>query len=107
MTGGMGGIGFTLAKHLAETYQVKLVFMSRVQIRERSAWLDLRDAEGKEAETVKKLMTLEELGADVQVVHGDVSDQDAVQKAVQLAHTSFGDLHGVIHAAGEADGKII
>ncbi|MGK9389361.1 type I polyketide synthase [Bacillus sp. RK1064] len=107
MTGGMGGIGFTLAKHLAETYQAKLVFMSRVQIRERSAWHELRDADGKEAETVKKLMTLEELGADVQVVHGDVSDQDAVQKAVQLAHTSFGDLHGVIHAAGEADGKII
>lgn len=52
-------------------------------------------------------MVLEELGADVQTVHGDVSDKDAVQKAIQLAHTSFGDLHGVIHAAGEADGKII
>ncbi|MGG8473415.1 SDR family oxidoreductase, partial [Rahnella sp. PAMC25617] len=50
---------------------------------------------------------LEELGADVLTVHGDVSDKDAVQKAIQLAHTSFGDLHGVIHAAGEADGKII
>lgn len=52
-------------------------------------------------------MTLEELGADVQAVQGDVSDKDAVQKAVQLAHTAFGHLHGVIHAAGEADGKII
>ncbi|MFX0571926.1 SDR family NAD(P)-dependent oxidoreductase [Bacillus pumilus] len=107
LTGGMGGIGFTLAQHLAETYQAKLVFLSRSQIRERSAWHELRDADGKEAETVKKLMTLEELGADVQTVHGDVSDKDAVQKAVELAHTSFGDLHGVIHAAGEADGKII
>ncbi|MEK4182377.1 type I polyketide synthase [Bacillus sp. FSL K6-1145] len=107
LTGGMGGIGFTLAQHLAETYQAKLVFLSRSQIRERSAWHELRDADGKEAETVKKLMTLEELGADVLTVHGDVSDKDAVQKAIQLAHTSFGDLHGVIHAAGEADGKII
>ncbi|RAU04325.1 polyketide synthase [Bacillus pumilus] len=107
LTGGMGGIGFTLAQHLAETYQAKLVFLSRSQIRERSAWGELRDADGKEAETVKKLMVLEELGADVQTVHGDVSDKDAVQKAIQLAHTSFGDLHGVIHAAGEADGKII
>ncbi|MEB2359020.1 SDR family NAD(P)-dependent oxidoreductase [Bacillus pumilus] len=107
LTGGMGGIGFTLAQHLAETYQAKLVFLSRSQIRERSAWHELSDADGKEAETVKKLMTLEELGADVLTVHGDVSDKDAVQKAVQLAHTTFGDLHGVIHAAGEADGKII
>lgn len=107
LTGGMGGIGFTLAQLLAETYQAKLVFLSRSQIRERSAWGELRDADGKEAETVKKLMVLEELGADVQTVHGDVSDKDAVQKAIQLAHTSFGDLHGVIHAAGEADGKII
>ncbi|AVM22922.1 type I polyketide synthase [Bacillus pumilus] len=107
LTGGMGGIGFTLAQHLAETYQAKLVFLSRSQIRERSAWHELSDADGKEAETVKKLMTLEELGADVLTVHGDVSDKDAVQKAVQLAHKTFGDLHGVIHAAGEADGKII
>ncbi|WP_144557827.1 SDR family NAD(P)-dependent oxidoreductase [Bacillus pumilus] len=107
LTGGMGGIGFTLAQHLAETYQAKLVFLSRSQIRERSVWNELRDADGKEAETVKKLMTLEELGADVLTVHGDVSDKDAVQKAVELAHTTFGDLHGVIHAAGEADGKII
>ncbi|AMM96464.1 type I polyketide synthase [Bacillus pumilus] len=106
LTGGMGGVGFTLAQHLAETYQAKLVFLSRSQIRERSAWHELSD-DGKEAETVKKLMTLEELGADVLTVHGDVSDKDAVQKAVQLAHTTFGDLHGVIHAAGEADGKII
>ncbi|MFB8733519.1 hypothetical protein ACEQPO_04970 [Bacillus sp. SL00103] len=30
-----------------------------------------------------------------------MSDKDAVQKAVELAHTTFGDLHGVIHAAGE------
>ncbi|MEH7633894.1 type I polyketide synthase [Bacillus pumilus] len=107
LTGGMGGIGFTLAQHLAETYQAKLVFLSRSQIRERPAWDELRDADGKEAETVKKLMTLEELGADVLTIHGDVSDKDAVQKAVELAHTTFGDLHGVIHAAGEADGKII
>ncbi|WP_156417728.1 beta-ketoacyl reductase, partial [Bacillus sp. AM 13(2015)] len=107
ITGGMGGIGFTLAQHLAEAYQAKLVIMSRSQIRERAAWHELRDANGKEAEIVKKLMTLEELGADVQAVHGDVSDKDAVQKAIELAHTAFGHLHGVIHAAGEADGKII
>nr|MDH3176079.1 KR domain-containing protein [Bacillus pumilus] len=29
------------------------------------------------------------------------------RKRSKPAHTSFGDLHGVIHAAGEADGKII
>ncbi|WP_249705257.1 type I polyketide synthase [Bacillus zhangzhouensis] len=107
ITGGMGGIGLTLAKYLAETYQAKLVLMSRSRIRERSEWHELRGAVGKEADAVKKLLALEELGADVQVVHGDVSDERAVQKAIQLAHTAFGGLHGVIHAAGEADGKII
>ncbi|MEI4789436.1 SDR family NAD(P)-dependent oxidoreductase [Bacillus sp. FJAT-53060] len=107
ITGGMGGIGFTLAKHLAETYQGKLVIMTRSHIRERSEWHELRDEDGKEAEAVKKLLALEELGASVQVVQGDVSDEYAVQQAIQLAHTVFGGLHGVIHAAGEADGKII
>ncbi|MDM5297137.1 SDR family NAD(P)-dependent oxidoreductase [Bacillus pumilus] len=107
ITGGMGGIGFTLAKHLAESVQAKLVFMIRSPIRERAEWHELRDADGKEAESVKKLIALEKLGVDVRFIQGDVSNEYAVQQAVQLAHKAFGDLHGVIHAAGEPDGKII
>ncbi|KAB2495266.1 type I polyketide synthase [Priestia endophytica] len=107
ITGGTGGMGLTLAKHLAESYQAKLILMSRSGIRDRSEWHELTDTNKKEAATIKQLKELEQLGAEVLVVQGDVSDEGSVQKAIQLAHTSYGGLNGVIHAAGEPDGKII
>src|SRR5678816_2544515 len=47
ITGGLGGIGMTLARHLASRERVNLVLVSRSKMPERStwdAWLSAHDA---------------------------------------------------------------
>ncbi|MCY7979658.1 type I polyketide synthase [Bacillus inaquosorum] len=102
ITGGLGGIGLSLASHLAETVQAKLVLLSRTGLPDK-----LREND----DTAKKLKAVEELekaGAEVLVLQADISDEAELQKALQTVESRFGQaIHGVIHAAGIPDGKVI
>jgi len=91
VTGGLGGIGLAMARRLAEEHRAKLVLFGRSGIDgtdERSV---------RRAEQVGELI---ELGAEVEIVTGDVADPDDVRRAVATARRRFGGLHGVLHAAG-------
>ncbi|MDK2599339.1 SDR family NAD(P)-dependent oxidoreductase [Bacillus stercoris] len=102
ITGGLGGIGLSLASHLAETVQAKLVLLSRTGLPDKLRAND---------DAIKKLKAVEELekaGAEVLVLQADISDEAELQKALQTAESRFGQaIHGVIHAAGIPDGKVI
>ncbi len=52
------------------------------------------------ADTGAKLVT--ELGSTARFAHANVTDEVAVQAAIDLATTSFGELHGAIQCAGVA-----
>jgi acyl transferase domain-containing protein/acyl carrier protein len=84
ITGGTGGIGLTLAAHLAETARARLVLTSR-------------RAPGPDA-----LERLERAGAEVLHVCADVCDRGAMERALSEARRRFGAIDGVIHAAGVA-----
>ena len=49
---------------------------------------------------VARVSELVELGAEVEIVTGDVSSPRDVRRAVEVAIERFGALHGVLHAAG-------
>ncbi|SCY65204.1 Acyl transferase domain-containing protein [Nitrosospira sp. Nl5] len=110
ITGGLGGIGLTLAEHLAETRQAKLVLLGRSEFPPRENWPRLLSTMG-EADTtrskIEKVMRLEALGADVLVLRADAAIQAELQTAVTRAHQRFGAIHGVIHAAGEVGSGLI
>ncbi|WP_343311472.1 type I polyketide synthase [Bacillus atrophaeus] len=104
ITGGLGGIGLSLASYLAEKVQAKLVLLSRTSLQ------DMEVAENGTAESrkLKAVAELEKLGSEVLVLQADVSDEAELQNALQKAKYRFGqDIHGVIHAAGVPDGKVI
>lgn len=86
ITGGLGGVGLALARHLARTVRARLVLCGRTAA-------DSRAAAGLTAE-------LTALGAEVAVVGADVTDAGDVRAAVDHALSRFGTLHGVVHAAG-------
>lgn len=89
ITGGLGGIGLVLARHLARTVGARLVLVGRsAPDAARRAALDALRADG----------------AEVLVRQADMADPAAVRAAVAEARTAFGAIHGVIHAAGEAGG---
>lgn len=110
ITGGLGGIGLTLAEHLAKTRQAKLVLLGRSQFLSRENWPKLLSATDDADSTrrkIEKIMHLEALGAEVMVLQADVAIQAELKAAIAQAHQRFGAIHGVIHAAGEVGGGLI
>ncbi len=85
ITGGTGGVGMAIAKHLARNYQARLVLLSRG-----------RDSE-QPASRVRELVGD---SGQVEVVRCDVADAIALEKAIAFTLQRFGSLNGVIHAAG-------
>ncbi|HEX9944676.1 MAG TPA: type I polyketide synthase, partial [Thermoanaerobaculia bacterium] len=94
ITGGLGGIGLTLARELARSFRARLVLTGRA----------LR-APGHPAHTA--LRELEELEAEVLVLAADVTDETAMREVVRRARERFGPIQGAIHAAGVPGGGVI
>ena len=110
ITGGLGGIGLTLAQHLAQSSRAKLVLVCRTTLPAREqwlAWLRLHDEQDPRARKIKKLLELEELGSEVLALSADVADESQMRKAWNAASSRFGKINGIIHAAGVAAGGII
>lgn len=110
ITGGLGGIGLTVAEYLARTQQAKLVLLGRSIIPEREHWQGILTAPVKEESLrrkIKNIMQLEKLGAKVLIVNADVSSLAELEAAVTKARRCFGAIDGVIHTAGEVSSGLM
>ncbi|WP_066383182.1 type I polyketide synthase [Anabaena sp. CA = ATCC 33047] len=90
ITGGMGGMGLTLAEYLARTVKAKLILLGRSVTSEND-----------------KIKELEALGAEVLVLAADVTNDEQMQRAIAQSLQRFGTINGVIHAAGVAGAGMI
>lgn len=108
LTGGLGGIGLTIAEHLARSVRAKLVLMGRSGLPERTHWASLA-ARGDEATAhrIRKVLALEAAGSEVLVIQADVTDPAQVARAVAQTIDRFGTLNGVLHGAGVPAGGLI
>jgi acyl transferase domain-containing protein/acyl carrier protein len=102
ITGGLGGIGLVLARYLAEQVQAKLVLIGRSQFPDRAEWEKL-----PQDDKISQIQEIEALGSEVLVISADVSDLDRMQQAISQAERHFGQINGVIHAAGAPGGGVI
>ena len=110
ITGGMGGIGLTLAEHLARTIQAKLILLGRSQLPLRNTWdewLANHNSDDSISLKIQKIKDLEALGAEVFPLSADVCNYDSMERAIALSVERFGTINGVIHAAGVAGGGMI
>jgi NAD(P)-dependent dehydrogenase (short-subunit alcohol dehydrogenase family)/acyl carrier protein len=110
ITGGLGGIGLTLAEHLARNHRAKLVLLGRSPLPAREQWpyvVSIAEKADSTRSKIEKVMHLEALGAEVLVLQADVSIQTELKAAVAQAYERFGAIHGVIHSAGEAGSGLI
>ena len=110
ITGGMGGIGLTIADHLAEHAHARLVLTGRARLPERTEWPRWMAEHGENDATSRKIRNiqrLEMLGAEVLVLTADVSDRCAMEVAIGTAQARFGPINGVVHAAGIPGGGLV
>ena len=110
VTGGLGGIGFALARYLADRVSARLVLVARRRLPERSQWADWVAAHADDdrlARAIRAVQDLEARGAEVMLAAADVTDAARMQAVIRDARRKFGDIHGVIHAAGVPGGGAI
>jgi acyl transferase domain-containing protein/acyl carrier protein len=110
ITGGLGGIGLTLARHLVKTVHARLILMGRSALPDQSAWQQWIADHGDQNVFSKKIQALQELqrmGAEIHLCTADVTDQKQVESSLAQAYERFHEIHGVIHAAGLPGGGII
>lgn len=110
ITGGLGGIGLVLAQYLAKTVSARLILTGKSTLPNReewSQWLATNDKSNRITQKLEKIIELEKLGSEVLVVSADVANSQQMQAAIATARAEFGQINGVIHAAGVPGGGAI
>ena len=110
ITGGLGGIGLVLAEYLAKTVRAKLLLTGRSVLPDKAdwtQWLTTHDRGDRISRKILKLQELERLGAETIVATADVNNLEQMELAIALAQKTWGNLNGIIHAAGVSGGGVI
>ncbi|MDB9510451.1 SDR family NAD(P)-dependent oxidoreductase [Kamptonema animale CS-326] len=110
ITGGLGGIGLSIAKYLAQTVKAKLILVGRSPLPERKdweQWLEKYGIEDAISCKIQAIQSLEKLGSEVLVKSTNVANLDRMQAVITEAREQFGEICGVIHAAGIPGGGMI
>ena len=103
VTGGLGGIGLTLAEGLARCSQAKLVLLARSPLPDRSSWkayLAEHDKDDAVSQKIQAIGRMEAAGSQVLVRAADVCDLAAMRALVAEISAEHGPLQAVIHSAG-------
>ncbi|WP_198299660.1 type I polyketide synthase [Tumebacillus avium] len=106
ITGGLGTFGTWYAEYLAQTVQAKLVLVSRTPLPPREQWADplaAEHGEDKLSARTYNVRRLEALGAEVRIFNADVADVAQMRDVIAATEAEWGQIHGVIHAAGLVD----
>ena len=107
ITGGLGGIGLTLAESIARLAPAsRIVLLGRSEFPQRESWnewLDSHDHDNATSQRIRKIRAIERTGAGILVVTGDVCDPMAMQRVADQIHARFGPIAGIVHAAGVLD----
>jgi NAD(P)-dependent dehydrogenase (short-subunit alcohol dehydrogenase family) len=110
ITGGMGQIGLTLARYLAENFNARLILVGRKELPARDQWEQILASTGNgdiTALRIREIKQMEAWGSQVLTSGTDVTDQAGMEVLISRAEQRFGTINGVIHAAGDTRGAIM
>jgi len=85
ITGGAGGLGLIFAEFLTKEFKARVVLSGRSQL---------------SVEREARLEQMRKQGAEVLYLAADVSNSEEVESLIHQSKSRFGEMHGIIHAAG-------
>lgn len=110
VTGGLGGIGLSIASHLASQYAATIILLTHSEFPERAKWeqwIQEHDRADGISGKIKQILEFEEQGATVWVRQTSLSDPDTLSKVIVEANKVFLKIDGVFHTAGIGDQTFI
>ena len=110
VTGGLGGVGLALARHLGRRHGARLVLLGRTPLPPRDAWDGLLARSDLPAAQRRRLLQLRAMDADGtewMAVAADATDPAQWRGALQAVHARFGGVNGVVHAVMEPGGGML
>jgi amino acid adenylation domain-containing protein len=106
ITGGLGEIGLSVAEWLVSQVAARVVLVSRNGLPDDTTWdayLREHDERDRDTRRMRRVRRIRAAGGEVVVVRANVGSPDQMRKAFELAETTWGAVHGVVHAAGHID----
>jgi amino acid adenylation domain-containing protein len=92
ITGGLGRIGRVFTRYLLKQYSARVILISRRE---------------PEALRIQEIQDIETNGGEILIKIADVSNETQMQTLIDEIQEQYGEIHGVIHAAGIIRGKSI
>lgn len=108
ITGGLGGIGLSMAEHLAKHYHAHLILLTRNEFLSEGQWQAcLKDpSPSPHGQKIKKLLDIKKQAQTLTIECAAVEDRERLKSVIDGVKKKFHRIHGVIHAAGIAGGGI-
>lgn len=106
ITGGTGGMGLTMARHLAIQKKARLILTRRSSFPSTDSWdswLSQHNDDDSTGLIIREIRDWEASGAQVMVLSVDTADENAMAEAIASAQKRFGTIDGVYHTAGIGD----
>lgn len=103
ITGGLGNIGLTLARYLAQKCGARLVLTARTALPEKAEWQAcLADPNANPAvkKKIRALCEIEQAGGEVCVIQANVASEEEMRGVRQFVEQKYGRLDGVVFGAG-------
>ncbi len=102
ITGGLGRVGLALAHSAAQDFQARISIVDEIALPPRELWeasLSASDEQDPISRKIRKIISLEQAGADVLAIKADITDAEQMESAVTRTIEQFGRLDGVIFSA--------
>ncbi|MEC0599324.1 SDR family NAD(P)-dependent oxidoreductase [Bacillus spizizenii] len=109
ITGGTGGIGLEIAKHIAEKNKVNVMLVNRSKLPDQEQWEDIIAAGShkKLSGKLESIAAIQAKGSKVECYSCEVSDIHGMGQVIEDVLQKYGRINGVFHCAGVAgDGFI-
>jgi thioesterase domain-containing protein/malonyl CoA-acyl carrier protein transacylase/aryl carrier-like protein len=110
VTGALGGIGHSIASHLATNHHANLVVVASEALpepHERAHFLATHSPAHPTSRRLQRLAALEADGSRVLAVSADLSDPASLRAALDEAESTFGRIDGAVHAAGRLVDRLL
>ena len=107
ITGGLGGLGLTVAEQLAANSGIKLALISHREMPEKKDWLEQSQRNTRLGRRIKRLLSIAERAEQLEVYVADVTNLEQLTNVMTRVRSELGPIKGALHTAGSIDDQLL